>query len=100
MQQQAFGAESKEAALCQANFAVLLRDLGDYEQAETRARQALALRRKLLGEVNQDVANSLCNLAMILQFRRAYEESERCGRQALAISRQLYQGDHMELADA
>ncbi len=54
-------------------------------EAEPMYQQALALRKRLLGDKHPDVADSLNNLAALYKFTRRYSEAEPLFQQALAI---------------
>ncbi|MEH2367891.1 tetratricopeptide repeat protein, partial [Nostoc sp.] len=56
--------------------------------------QALALRRKLLGEEHPDVASSLNNLALLYDSQGRYSEAEPLYIQALDIFEQRLGVDH------
>jgi len=57
----------REAGQSLNDLACVLRDLGKLAEAETVCRQALAIRRKLLGEAHPDVARSRDLLAEVLR---------------------------------
>jgi tetratricopeptide (TPR) repeat protein len=63
--------------------------LGDYEQAETTLREALAMRRKLFGKVHPAVAESLNDLGAVLHGQGRLAESEATLREALTMWRKL-----------
>jgi tetratricopeptide (TPR) repeat protein len=62
--------------------------LGDYEKAETALREALAMRRKLFGDVHPAVAGSLNDLGAVL-YAQGRAESEAALRKAVAMWRKL-----------
>jgi tetratricopeptide (TPR) repeat protein len=66
---------------------VLLHTKGDYAAAEPLYREALAMRRKLLGDEHPDVARSLDNLATLLREKGDYAAAEPLYREALEIRR-------------
>jgi tetratricopeptide (TPR) repeat protein len=59
-------------------------------EAEALHREALAMRRKLLGNDHPQVANSLVNLAEALDMQGRFAESEPVLREALAIRRKAF----------
>ncbi|MEH2024527.1 tetratricopeptide repeat protein, partial [Nostoc sp.] len=66
----------------------LYESTGRYSEAEPLYQQALALRKRLLGDNHPDVANSLNNLAGLYKSTRRYSEAEPLYQQALAICEQ------------
>ncbi|MEL6854402.1 MAG: tetratricopeptide repeat protein, partial [Cyanobacteria bacterium J06607_13] len=58
---------------------------GRYEAAEPLFQDALALRRKLLGDDHPDVATSLNNLAGLYESQGRYDEAEPLYLRAIAI---------------
>jgi tetratricopeptide (TPR) repeat protein/tRNA A-37 threonylcarbamoyl transferase component Bud32 len=73
--------------------------LGDYEQCETFARDALDIRRRVLGPRHPDVAASLSLLGSSLNMIDECEEAERCHREAYEINRSHYGDDHPAVAE-
>ena len=71
---------------------VLLRAKGDLAAAEPMLREALAIRRRVLGEERPEVAESLAELATALRDKRQFEEAEQLFLAALAL-RQKVLGD-------
>ncbi|NEQ86641.1 MAG: CHAT domain-containing protein, partial [Moorea sp. SIO2I5] len=71
---------------------------GRYGEAEPLYRQALALRKKLLGQDHPDVATSLNNLALLYLSQGRYGEAEPLYRQALALTKKLLGQDHPDVA--
>jgi len=59
--------------------------MGDYARAEPLYRQALEIRRKVLGEQHPDYAASLNNLAVLYESMDDYARAEPLYRQALEI---------------
>jgi serine/threonine-protein kinase len=70
----------------------------DYEEAERLIREALTLRRSLLGEDHPAVANALDALGEIMLDRGDFEPAEALFKEALAIRYRLYEGDHTDIA--
>ena len=63
----------------------MLADKGDYAAAGPLYREAVVMRRKLLGDEHPDVAESLKNLAGVLERRGEYAEAEELVRESLRI---------------
>jgi len=71
---------------------------GRYEAAEPLYVQALALRKRLLGEEHPDVATSLNNLAGLYDNQGRYEAAEPLYVQALALNKRLLGEEHPDVA--
>lgn len=67
---------------------------GNYEQAEFYLKQALTLRKHLLGNTHLDVAGSLNNLAKLYIVLFRYPEAEALYQDALAICEETLGTDH------
>jgi serine/threonine-protein kinase len=80
------------------NLSVALWRRGEYREALPLAEEALALRRRLLGEEHTDVASTLMALASILQASGEYDRAEELNRQVLAMRRKLLGGQHPHVA--
>ena len=79
--------------------AALHSDLGDYQQAETLARDSLEEFQKLATE-RFGIAESQANLGVILRTEGKYSEAEPALRDALALYRQLLGENHPSVAYA
>jgi eukaryotic-like serine/threonine-protein kinase len=77
---------------------VAYRSLGQFEKAAPLLREALALRRRTLGDEHVQVAESLHNLASLERDLEYPAEAERLMRQALAIQRRAFPQGHRDLA--
>ncbi|MBD2486217.1 tetratricopeptide repeat protein [Aulosira sp. FACHB-615] len=88
----------KDLASSLNNLAFFYRSQGRYSEAEPLYIQALALRRKLLGEEHPDVATSLNNLAGLYCSQGRYSEAEPLYIQALALRRTLLGEEHPDVA--
>ena len=77
---------------------VAYRSLGRSEEAGPLLTEALALRRRALGEEHVQVAESLHNLANLERQLRHLDKAERLTRQALAIQRRAFPQGHRDLA--
>ncbi|NWF36176.1 tetratricopeptide repeat protein [Mariprofundus sp. KV] len=73
---------------------------GFYREAESLHREALAIRRELLGEKDEDVASILHNLALVLRARGKHTEAEVLHREVLAIFRELPGEKHVDVASS
>ena len=89
-----------DAAVAQniSDLAMLLRDQGDYDEAERLAREALEMRRRVLGGERTEVAGSLHNLGTVLYRRGDYERAEELFREALKLDRELRGDLHPDVA--
>jgi tetratricopeptide (TPR) repeat protein len=72
----------------------------DYEQAQARYEQALALREATLGPSNAQVAAILQDLASLHKVNGHYEQAKALGERALAIDQQALGPDHPYVAGA
>ncbi len=86
-----------EAELCET-IGEVYRALGDYKKSETMHRKALALRRAVLGNNNDDTAKSLDNLAVILSLEGKLDEGETMEREALQMTRRAVGAENPEVA--
>ncbi|WP_343327452.1 tetratricopeptide repeat protein, partial [Geitlerinema sp. PCC 9228] len=66
--------------------------------AEPLYRQALEMRKRLLGEQHPDVATSLSSLAILYKDQGRYEEAEPLYRQALEMRKRLLGEQHPSVA--
>ena len=82
------------------NLAMLLRVKGDYDAAEPLFREALAMRRRVLGDDHPHVAGSLSNLAFLLSSKGDNDGAEPLCREALAMRRRLLGDEHPDVATA
>lgn len=76
------------------------RNQSDLTEAEALAREALAMRRRLFGEVHPDVTLSLSNLASILSQRQKFDEAIDLGKQSVEQHRHLFGDRHPRTASA
>jgi CHAT domain-containing protein/tetratricopeptide (TPR) repeat protein len=71
---------------------------GKYAEGIVPGRQAMAIRRELLGEDHPDYADSLNNLGMLYQNTGDYAKAEPLLRQALEIRKRALGEDHPDYA--
>jgi tetratricopeptide (TPR) repeat protein len=81
-----------------SNLASLHCKQGRYAEAEPLYRQALQLRRSLLGEEHPDVAESLNNLASLYSSQGRYAKAEPLWLQALELWRRPHREEHPDVA--
>jgi hypothetical protein len=77
-----------------------LHESGDEAAAEPMMREALAMRRKLLGESHADVATSLCDLADLLVVTGRFEEAYPLAAEAHRSFASNFSEDHWRTAVA
>ncbi|PNH03036.1 Nephrocystin-3 [Tetrabaena socialis] len=73
---------------------------GHYQVAEVYQRQALELRRWVLGTEHPDTATSISNLASCIHAQGRYAEAEVPYQQALELRRQLLGEEHTDTASS
>jgi serine/threonine-protein kinase len=88
----------QKAATDLHNLSVALWRRGEYGEALPLAEEALALRRRHLGEEHTEVASTLLALASILSARGEYDRAEEVTRRCLAMRRKLLGGKHPHVA--
>ena len=76
------------------NLAELYRKQGKYEAAEPLYVDALAMRKKLLGEEHPDVAQSMNNLAALYRIQGKYEAAEPLYVDAIKILETVLGNEH------
>jgi CHAT domain-containing protein/tetratricopeptide (TPR) repeat protein len=92
----AAGGEDAEAASLCSQLGGLLYQQGRYAEAEGPLRQALAIRRRVVGEKHRDTARAYNDLGQALVERGQLAEAEPFLRQAVVLHRAL--GPHPDLA--
>jgi tetratricopeptide (TPR) repeat protein len=80
-----------------SDLGILRRERGDYSGAVSLFEEALAMRRRLLGNESNEVAISLVELGRVESSLDRLDLAERRFREALAIRRKML-GDHRETA--
>jgi tetratricopeptide (TPR) repeat protein len=80
------------------NLALVLRDQGQYAEAERLFRRVVAMDRRVLGERHPTVAIVLVNLANVLQRSGDYPGAVAIYRDAIEVKRATFPDDHWEIA--
>ncbi len=73
--------------------------LGLYPQAESLVRRAIDIRKRVLGENNQDTLKSQASLALILDEESRYPEAEKIARETLEATRRSLGPEHRDTLD-
>lgn len=94
------GRDDRMLAHALTNYAGLLKDLGEYGEAERLYRESLAMKERLYGAGHTEVARGLGNLGALLEDRGRYDEAEAYFERALAIRRSDPRPDDPELAQS
>jgi tetratricopeptide (TPR) repeat protein len=80
------------------DLAVWLEERGDYDEAEKLYIEAIAMKRRLLGDKHPEIAMGLANLAGALEDKGDLAGAESNFRQALAMQRELLGEVHPDVA--
>ncbi|MEH1809678.1 tetratricopeptide repeat protein [Nostoc sp.] len=80
------------------NLAGIYRAIGNYTEAEPLYKQALELRKRLLGENHPAFATSLNNLAGLYKSTGKYSKAELLYQQALELRKRLWGEHHADVA--
>ncbi|RYP11052.1 hypothetical protein DL764_000280 [Monosporascus ibericus] len=81
----------------QTNDAESTARLGKYEKAEQMHRQALELRKEVLGEKDPDTLNSMNSLAEVLEGQGKYMEAEQMHRKTLQLRKEMLDKQHPDI---
>jgi tetratricopeptide (TPR) repeat protein len=113
MERKLRGSDSLEEAAAELNLCDVLRhqwvntdvskaDRSKLQEAEASIRACLAIRRKRLGDVNNDVAWALDALSLLLRDAspERLDEAEAASRESVAIRQSLYGEEHPDLASS
>lgn len=76
----------------------LMEETARLDEAESLFVEALAMRRRWLGDQHEDVATILNNLGWLFAQRGRYDQAERTLREALDLRRRLFGEEHSEVA--
>lgn len=82
------------------NFAILLQDRGNLEDAEPLSREALEITRRLFPGDNAEVAVALFNRTRLHEARGEQAEAEALYDQVLAMHSRMAAGDHLNIVAA
>ena len=77
------------------NFALVLRENGDYNNAEQLEVQVMDMRKKLLGTEHSDTLESMTNLASTYRNQGRWNEAEQLEVQVMDITRKLLGTEHL-----
>jgi CHAT domain-containing protein len=80
------------------NLGVLLERQGDYAAARPYCEQALAVRRKVLGDNHPDTASNLNNLGVLLERQGDYAAARTYYEEALAVRKKVLGDNHPDTA--
>eukprot|EP00891_Asterochloris_glomerata_P006867 jgi/Astpho2/6867/Aster-06539 len=83
-----------EVAASLNNLAVLLKTMGNFDEAEQLYHRSIAIKERALGQNHPQVALSLNNLAALLRRMGKNEEAEELYRRSLSIREQALGPDH------
>ena len=93
-------AHPRQVAAILSNVAVTLADhQGVYQPALSLLREALAIRRNLIGDDSLEVAQSLTNLASVLVRNREFNQAEPLIQEAVVIRRKVLGDEHVATAN-
>lgn len=90
------GYESPEVGACANNLGRVCEHLGDYQQGVEFHREALAIRKTVLGEENVDTGMSYLSLGAALLSTQETEEAQECFEKGLGVYTALDLADSPE----
>ena len=79
-----------------SNFALVLKENGDFNSAEQLELQVMDIRKNLLGPEHQDTLRSMANLAMIYQNQGRWNEAEQLEIQVMDMRKKLLGAEHAD----
>ena len=100
MRRESLGSQHREVASTLNDLAMVMQAQGDYDEAEAKYREALAINRKLHRSEHPDVASALGNLAFLLSDQGAYEEAAKWHSESVAILEKTLDEGHWHTANA
>lgn len=80
------------------NLGFVLGELGEHVEAEALFREALEMKRKVLGDAHSEIAMGLNNVAFTLHDQGKHDDAEAMYREALAMQRELLSENHPAIA--
>jgi len=92
------GEEHPEVSTSLNNLAMLLRDKGEYDQAEAMFRRVMELDRKSLGNEHPYVAGGMRNLAVLLMKKSDYKNAASLLNDAFEIQHKTFPENHWQIA--
>lgn len=92
------GEEHPEVSTSLNNLAMLLRDKGEYDQAEVLFRRVMELDRKSLGNEHPYVAGGMRNLAVLLMKKSDYKTAASLLTNAFEIQHKTFPENHWQIA--
>ena len=92
------GDKDPDYAVLLNNLTLMLKEQGQYEEAEDLYRQALEIDEQTIGKNHPNYAIDLNNLAEVLGVQGKYQEPEKLYRQALAIAEKTIGKEHPHYA--
>ena len=91
------GEPDPRRAMTLNNLAAAHEELGEYEEAELRYRQSLAIVESIQGAEHPDLLPGLTNLAILHQARQQFAQAERLYRRSLKIVERMLGESHPHL---
>jgi eukaryotic-like serine/threonine-protein kinase len=92
--------ESVEWATSTAGLSDVLSHIGDLEEAERWGREAVRVRKALLGPRHADTGASVLNLSKVVYQRGAFADAAALGTEALEILKAVHGDEHPVIVDA
>ena len=95
-----YHSNSSDYASSLNSLGILYRDLDDYKTAEPFLKQALEIRKQVLGEEHPEYASSLNNLGNLFWKMGNYKAAEPYYKQALEIKKKALGEEHLDYANS
>ena len=83
-----------------SNLAVLYREMGQYDKAESLCLEVLKIRKEVLGEKHPDYAKSLNNIAVLYRAMGQYDKAELLFIEAIQIIKEILGVKHTDYANS